>query len=142
MAVLAKWRLVLSAIGLPGLVLASGCFGLFGPQDTNLSQQEAVAAAQQSADYIIHDEPISDTNAERTTYAEVAQDSGSGGDTPGEALVWKVIFKGMFYEPEGPAADVESTQPVRMPVCGEVTVVVEDATAQGLILTFARSNDC
>ena len=123
--------------GLIGLVLLSGCYWPFGSEDSNLSENEAVAAALRGAGYITHDEPILDTKVQRTTYSV----SGPG-ETPGEVAAWKVVFKGMFYEPEGPPRLPGSPTPVRIPVCGQITVIVEDTTARELLLSFGRTSGC
>ena len=141
MVALPKGWVLLAAIALSGLVLVAGYLAFFESQDTNLSQEEAVEAAKENAGAIIHDEPVVDTQVERTSYADAAEELGFGGDTPPEASVWRVVFRGMFFEPQGPP-DPPSPPPPRKPVCAEITVLVEDATAQGLGLTFARSTGC
>ena len=143
MAGLARTRTGVWLLGPVGLLLLSACFGPFGSDDSHLSETEAVAAARQGAGYITPDEPILDTTVERTTYSEGASGlGGGGGETRGEAPVWKVVFKGMFYEPEGPPPDPGSPRPPRKPVCGQVTVLIDDATAQDLLLSFGRSSGC
>jgi len=56
--------------------------------------------------------------------------------------VWTVIFKGMFYEPSGPAPSATDTPRARERVCAEVIVWVTDSTGGAGSLTFGRADSC
>jgi len=56
--------------------------------------------------------------------------------------VWTVIFKGLFYEPSGPAPLPTDTPRPRERVCAEVTVWVTDSTGGAGSLTFGRADSC
>ena len=119
----------------------------------NLTEDEAVEAAFNYGGHLIQDREIQRTTAHYTTYA-AAYDildfdtplPGSG-RLPGETPVWIVTFKGMFYEPQGPAPDPTVTPKPREPACSEVIVLIPDGVESDSPnfwseLTFRPADSC
>ena len=98
----------------------------------NLTEDEAVETAFTYGGHLTQDRKIQRTTTHYTTYA--AAYDVLDFDTPlpgsarpsGETPVWVVTFKGMFYEPQGPAPDPPVTPRARKPACSEVVVLIPD----------------
>jgi len=119
----------------------------------NLTEDEAVETAFTYSGHLIQDRNIQRTTAHHTTYAEAYDILDF--DTPlpgsarpsGETPVWIVTFKGMFYEPQGPAPDPIVTPKPLEPACSEVVVLIPDGAEPDSPdfwseLTFRAAESC
>src|SRR3990172_9181301 len=90
---------------------------------TVLSRDDAIDAALQRASGLLGEDEIQETTAFYTTYGGAYEALGFETPLPGSGRpaggtpTWLVIFKGLFYEPQGPPPEPTVTPKPREPTC-------------------------
>ena len=93
---------------------------------TNLSAEEAIQVATQTAGHLIGDSPVQQSSAQIPSYGPI---------------FWRVKLTGMFYEPSGPPPDAGTAVPLE-PECFEIQVDIDDATGEPTTLSLVPSDSC
>ena len=131
--------IVYLASGMVWAALVAACASSSGiprpPEPTTpavLARDEAIDAALQRASGLIGEDEIQETTAFYTTYDGAYEALGFETPLPGSGRpaggtpTWLVIFKGRFYEPQGPPPEPTVTPKPREPTCSEVVVLIPD----------------
>ena len=150
--------LLVAVAGLTALSIACASTGGISrpPEPTTpavLSRDDAIDTARQQAGHLIQDRPVQETTAFYTTYGGAYEALGfetplPGSERPaGGTPTWLVIFKGMFFEPQGPAPLPTVTPKPREPTCSEVVVLIPDGVEPDspdswAELTFLPADSC
>lgn len=139
-------RLLVVAVVAAGFALVCGCGGDAEPEPTPSSTPPATPPAfeDRTEDYVIEDaillaghliqdSPVQEATARLTTYGEALEDLGWDRPKPysqhpsEDTIVWLVMLKGMFYEPQGPPP--LTPRPPAEPTCSELTIIYFDPEA-------------